>query len=140
MALKGKKPVVEANRLKLFLYGNAKIGKTTLALQFPAPYVIDTDGSTNKPKYVDLILNGGGSAYITQDFDELLDQVKSLNSVQHEFKTLVIDSLTIFYDDLLEKCALKLGTVYGIHYTEANRRIKHLIRLLLSLDMNVIIT
>ncbi len=140
MALKAKKPVVEANRLKLFLYGNAKIGKTTLALQFPSPYVIDTDGSTNKPKYVDLIVNGGGSSYITQDFDELMDQVKELHRVKHDFKTLVIDSLTLFYDDLLEKCALKMGTKFGIHYTEANRKIKHLIRMLLALDLNVIIT
>ncbi len=140
MALKATKPVVAPNRLKLFLYGNAKIGKTTLALQFPTPYVIDTDGSTNKPKYVDLIVNGKGDAYITQDFDELMEQVKDLNNLKHHYKTLVIDSLTLFYDDLLEKCALKLGTKFGIHYTEANRRIKHLIRLLLKLDMNVIIT
>ncbi len=140
MALKATKPVVAQNRLKLFLYGNAKIGKTTLALQFPTPYVIDTDGSTNKPKYVDLVVNGKGDAYITQDFDELMEQVKDLNNLKHHYKTLVIDSLTVFYDDLLEKCAVKLGTKFGIHYTEANRRIKHLIRLLLKLDMNVIIT
>jgi GTPase SAR1 family protein len=35
MALRAKKPVVKNNRLKLFMYGNAKVGKTTLGVQFP---------------------------------------------------------------------------------------------------------
>lgn len=139
MALKATKPVVAENRLKLFLYGNAKIGKTTLALQFPKPYVIDTDGTTNKPKYVDLINKADGAAYITQDFDELMEQVKYLLTLKHDYKTLVIDSFTLFYDDLLEKSALK-GTEFGRHYVATNSRVKHLIRLLLRLDMNVIIT
>ncbi len=140
MALKATKPVVKNNRLKLFMYGNAKVGKTTLGIQFPKPYIIDTEGTTDKEKYVDLINKGDGVALITQDFDELVDQVKELLTTKHDYKTLVIDSLTILYNDLLDKSAIKVGTEFGRHYGEANKKVKHLINLLLRLDMNCIIT
>lgn len=140
MALKATKPKVEKNRLKLFMYGNAKAGKTTLAIQFPKPYIIDTEGTTNKKKYVDLIEKSDGDVLVTQDFDELVGQVKDLLVIKHDYKTLVIDSLTILYNDLLDKSAIKHGTEFGRHYGEANKKMKHLINLLLRLDMNVIIT
>ena len=140
MALRATKPVVKNNRLKLFMYGNAKVGKTTLGIQFPKPYIIDTEGTTDKEKYVDLINKGEGVVLITQDFDELVGQVKELLTTKHDYKTLVIDSLTILYNDLLDKSALKVGTEFGRHYGEANKKVKHLINLLLRLDMNVIIT
>ena len=140
MALKATKPVVKNNRLKLFMYGNAKVGKTTLGIQFPKPYIIDTEGTTDKQKYVDLIVKGEGVVLVTQDFDELVEQVKDLLTITHDYKTLVIDSLTILYNDLLDKSALKVGTEFGRHYGEANKKVKHLINLLLRLDMNVIIT
>jgi AAA domain len=140
MALKAKKPEVKNNRLKLFMYGNAKVGKTTIAIQFPKPYIIDTEGTTDKRKYVDLITKSGGDVLVTQDFDELVGQVKDLLTLKHEYKTLVIDSLTILYNDILDKSALKHGTEFGRHYNEANKKMKHLVNLLLRLDMNVIIT
>jgi hypothetical protein len=140
MALRAKKPVVKNNRLKLFMYGNAKVGKTTLGVQFPKPYIIDTEGTTDKEKYVDLINKVDGAVLVTQDFDELVEQVKDLLTLKHDYKTLVIDSLTILYNDLLDKSALKVGTEFGRHYGEANKKVKHLINLLLRLDMNVIIT
>jgi hypothetical protein len=76
----------------------------------------------------------------TSDFGELMTEVKSLLTEKHEYKTLVIDPLTTVYNDLLDKSALKHGTDFGRHYNDANKQIKHLINLLLRLDMNVIIT
>ena len=140
MSLKAKKPVVAKGRLKLFLYGNAKVGKSTMSIQFPKPYIIDTEGSMDKRKYVDLINASDGAVLLTQDFDELLEQVKSLMIEKHDYKTLVIDSMTVLYNDLLEKSALKNGTDFGRHYGEANKRMKHLFNLLVRIDMNVIIT
>lgn len=140
MALKATKPVVKNNRLKLFMYGNAKVGKTTLGIQFPKPYIIDTEGTTDKEKYVEIINKKEGVVLVTQDFDELVEQVKGLLTLKHDYKTLVIDSLTILYNDLLDKAAAVVGTEFGRHYGEANKKFKHLINLLLRLDMNVIIT
>ncbi len=140
MALKAKKPSVIEQRLKCLFYGSSGVGKTIAACQFPRPYIIDTEGSTNKPQYVKLIEKSEGAVLMTIDFDELIEQVKDLLTTEHEYKTLVIDSLTLLYNDLLEKAERKVGSEFGRHYGEANKRMKQLLNLLFRLDMNVIIT
>ena len=110
------------------------------AIQFPKPYIIDTEGSTNKPQYVREIEKAGGAVLMTVDFDEMVNEVRELLTTKHEYKTLVIDSLTLLYNDLLEKAERKVGTEFGRHYGEANKRMKQLLNLLFRLDMNVIIT
>jgi len=140
MALKAKKPAMIESRLKALFYGNAGVGKTMAAIQFPKPYIIDTEGSTNKTQYVREIEKVGGAVLMTVDFDEMVNEVRELLTTQHEYKTLVIDSLTLLYNDLLEKAERKVGTEFGRHYGEANRRMKQLLNLLFRLDMNVIIT
>lgn len=140
MALKAKKPAVIESRLKALFYGSAGVGKTMAAIQFPKPYIIDTEGSTNKSQYVAHIEKSGGAVLMTVDFDEMINEVRELLTTKHEYKTLVIDSLTLLYNDLLEKAERKVGTDFGRHYGEANKRMKQLLNLLFRLDMNVIIT
>lgn len=62
MALRGTTPVAEEQRPKVFLFGEAGVGKTTAALQFPRPYVIDAEQGTSTDQYVDLIVAGGGAS------------------------------------------------------------------------------
>ena len=140
MALKAKKPQEITPRLKALFYGSAGCGKTMAAINFPKPYIIDTEGSTNKPQYVKAINKTDGAVLMTVDFDEMVNEVRSLLSEKHEYKTLVIDSLTLLYNDLLEKAEKKVGTEFGRHYGEANKRMKQLLNLLFRIDMNVIIT
>jgi len=140
MALKAKKPAMIEQRLKCLFYGNAGVGKTMAAIQFPKPYIIDTEGSTNKPQYVRQIEKVDGAVLMTVDFDEMVAEVRELLTTQHDYKTLIIDSLTLLYNDLLEKAERKVGTEFGRHYGEANKRMKQLLNLLFRLDMNVIIT
>lgn len=140
MALKAKKPAMIESRLKALFYGCAGVGKTMAAIQFPKPYIIDTEGSTNKPQYVRAIDAVDGAVLMTVDFDEMVNEVRELLTTKHEYKTLVIDSLTLLYNDLLEKAERKVGTEFGRHYGEANKRMKQLLNLLFRLDMNVIIT
>ena len=140
MALKAKKPAMIESRLKALFYGAAGVGKTMAAIQFPKPYIIDTEGSTNKPQYVRAIDAVDGAVLMTVDFDEMVNEVRELLTTKHEYKTLVIDSLTLLYNDLLEKAERKVGTDFGRHYGEANKRMKQLLNLLFRLDMNVIIT
>lgn len=141
MALKGKKPSVNESRLKCMFYGAAGVGKTTAAIQFPKPYIIDTERSTSNSQYVKAIEKSGGSVFVTSDFDEIRNEVKELLRTKHEYKTLVIDSMTLVYNDLLEKSERKIKTTdFGRHYAEANKRMKHFIYDLLKIDMNVIIT
>lgn len=140
MALKAKKPAALESRLKALFYGNAGVGKTMAAIQFPKPYIIDTEGSTNKPQYVAAIEKVDGAVLMTVDFDEMVNEVKELLTTKHDYKTLIIDSLTLLYNDLLDKAERKVGTEFGRHYGEANKRMKQLLNLLFRLDMNVIIT
>lgn len=150
MALRAKKPQVIESRLKVMFYGTSGVGKTLAACQFPRPYIIDTEGSTNKPQYVKAIEKSEGVVLSCYDFDEVINEVKELLSTQHEYKTLVLDSLTPIYNDLLDKSALEIkkqskdkdasGTEFGRHYGEANKRMKQLLNLLFRIDLNVIIT
>jgi hypothetical protein len=140
MALRAVKPTAIEKRLKALFYGSAGVGKSTAAASFPKPYFIDTERGIENDQYVNLLNKSGGVVFQTSDFDELMKEVKALLTEKHEFKTLVIDPLTTLYNDLLDKSALKNGTDFGRHYSEANKKIKQLLNLLLRLDMNVIIT
>lgn len=140
MALRAKKPETIEKRLKALFYGAAGVGKTTAAIQFPKPYLIDTEKGSVNDQYVKILQDTGGVVFHTTDFEELIQEVKSLLTEQHEFKTLIIDPLTLLYNDLLAKSEKKVGSEFGRHYGEANKSMKHLLNLLLQLDMNVIIT
>lgn len=150
MALRGKQPQTIEKRLKAFFYGSAGVGKTTAAIQFPKPYLIDTERGAENDQYVKMLEKNGGAIFQTTDFDELINELKALLTEKHDYRTVIIDPLTTLYNDLLDKAAKILkesskekdatGTEFGRHYTEANKQMKHLIKLLLRLDMNVIIT
>ena len=138
MALRAKRPEAIVKRLKLFMYGPAGSGKTTAAIQFPNSYIIDCErGAENYDK----LINASGSVLMqTTDAFEAIAEVRSLLTEQHEYRTLVIDPITALYNDLLEKAEEKVGTEFGRHYGEANKTMKRLANLIMSLDMNVIIT
>lgn len=150
MALRGKKPAMIEKRLKALFYGMSGVGKTTAAIQFPRPYLIDTEKGAENDQYVKILEDRGGAVFQTDDFEELIAEIKSLLIEKHDYKTLIIDPLTTLYNDLVEKSSEKLkrvskekdatGTEFGRHYGEANKQMKHLLKLLIRLDMNVIIT
>jgi hypothetical protein len=140
MALRGKKPEAIQKRLKALFYGPAGVGKTTAAIQFPYPYLIDTEKGSENNQYVDLLGKSGGVVFHTTDFQELISEIRALLTEKHEYKTLIIDPLTVLYNNLLDQAETKVGSDFGRHYGEANKHIRHLINLLMRLDMNVIIT
>lgn len=150
MGLRAVKPEAIQKRLKALFYGSAGAGKTTASIHFPAPYLIDTEKGAENTQYINILKEKEGAVFQTSDFDELLVEVNSLLTEKHPYKTLIIDPLTTLYNDLLEASATLLknqskdkeatGTEFGRHYGEANKKMKHLLALLLRLDMNVIIT
>lgn len=140
MALRGTKPTTVEKRLKALFFGSAGAGKTTAAIQFPRPYIIDTERGAVNDQYVKIINERGGAVFSTSDFDDIVREVTSLLSEKHDFRTLVIDPVTTVYDDLIAKSELKVGTEFGRHFGEAKKQWKRLGNLLTRLDMNVIIT
>lgn len=150
MALRGITPKLVEKRLKMLLSGPAGVGKTTAAIQFPTPYLIDTERGAENDQYVSKLQSVGGAYFFTADFEELLREVTGLLTERHTFRTLVIDPLTVPYADLLDKSAQHLatkssdpdsdGTEFGRHKAVADRKVKRLLNLLVRLDMNVVIT
>jgi len=136
-------------RLKLFLWGDSGAGKTTLSLQFPKPVVIDMERGT------DLY----GEAF---DFDvlkatnadEVMEAVQWLLTNAHSYRTLIIDPITIYWDALQKKWSdiflkrNKGSKGYRFEFYDLQPRdwmtikaeFKELIRKLIALDMNVIVT
>lgn len=136
-------------RLKLFLWGDAGVGKTTLALQFPAPAVIDMEGGTD--------LYGAGHAFDVlraSTADEVSDTVDWLLANPHRYSTLVLDPVSVYWDALQKKWSdiflqrNKQAKGYRFEYFDLGPKewaqikleLKDLVRRLTRLDMNVIVT
>lgn len=69
------------------VYGVHGVGKTQLASEFPAPIYVNTAGET-PPSDVELPTPG-----TMETFDEVLDIIGELLTTDHEYKTLIIDSI-----------------------------------------------
>lgn len=86
------------HKIKLLLWGKWGVGKTTIALQFPKPAVLDLDGGA--------ALYSNKYAY---DILQIADIIGIKNAIawllrnpHHGYSTLVIDPITIYWE-LLQK-------------------------------------
>lgn len=146
MALKAKKPEAVQNRLKMFLYGEPGAGKTWAAIAFPTPYIIDAERGTSN--YKDRIDKSGGAVLQTSDIDEVIEEVRLLTIEKHNYKTLLIDPITMVEADLMEKALAGLKDKDGNPaepgdmrvWNIRDKKLKRLVNLLYKLDMNVIVT
>ena len=144
MTLKGKSPEeVKPTKPKFLISGVSGVGKTMFALSFPCPYLIDSEGGATRPQY-QAKLKAVGGAYLgkeegAQEFEVVIDQIKSLITEKHPYKTLIIDSFSYLY--LLEaaKAEEKGGSDFGRDKKEANKPTRQLMRWLEKLDMNIIL-
>ncbi len=138
MPLRAKKPEQIEKRLKLFLYGEAGVGKTLAAAQFPHNYIIDTEhGSDN---YSDVIKKANSVVFHTTDINETIEEVRALRSEAHEFRTVTIDPSTNLFVDALDKGERSVGSDFGRHYGFAGKLFGVLVNGLTDVDMNVIVT
>ena len=148
-----KGPFIKAKaskrRLKLFLWGDSGTGKTTLALQFPSPVAIDLEGGTE--------LYGESfdfSVLPASDADEVSEAVDWLSKNKHDYRTLIIDPITIYWEMLQKKWSdiflnrNKAGKGFKHEFYEmqikdwntVKAEFKEFLRSLIMLDMNVILT
>lgn len=142
MALKFKKAEVKQQRLKVLVYGEMGSGKSTMCCALPNVAYIDTEDTSSKEQYAEAINANGGAVAKLGDIDDIIAQVKSLMTESHDFKTLVIDSLTIPYEKAASAAEKRIGSDFGKHTAVADKKINDLIALLLDekFDMNVIVT
>ena len=150
MALKAKNPEANKKRLKMFVYGEAGVGKTLQALQFPYSYIIDAEKGTDF--YAETINKQKSVVLQTLNPDEVKEELRELLTTKHNYKTLIIDPITQVYRATQEKWTRifekyaknqKDGEVqdFGMRYwAKVKGDFKALQRIILALDMNVIVT
>lgn len=142
--LKGKSPeLIKPGKIKAVLYGISGIGKTTLALSFPAPYYFDVEGGAKGPQYRELLKKSGG-AYLgpedgTLSFDTLIDQMKALAAEDHPYKTLIVDSLTKLFQTTIANEQERLGSkdAFGASKKPAVAAMRRMVMWATRLDMNI---
>ena len=146
MALRAKKAEIKEARLKTLLYADKGVGKTHFCCSFPETYYIDTEGLEDYPHLVGMLHKNGGEIVYLNEITEIIKEVQTLLSVQHQFKTLVIDSISFPYAWLAQTEADRLakksggeGTEFGANLAKAKRLTFQLGILLSRLDMNVIV-
>lgn len=138
MTLRAKPPGNIEKKLKVFMHGGPGVGKTFASIQFPNSYDIDCEHGTET--YSAELLASGSAVFHTTALPEIIQEVRGLLTEQHDYRTLIIDPITIPFDDLLDQAAAEVGEDFGRHHGRANREMKRLARLILQLDMNVVVT
>lgn len=135
----------EPSKSKILIYGKPGVGKTWASLDFPSVYYVDTEGGANLDHYTDKLKKSGGMYFGpeqgSQDFGEVLDQVKALATEKHNYKTLVIDSLSKVYNLQILRDQERLGDkdAFGASKKNAIRLTKQLCDWVDRIDMNVIL-
>ena len=144
MALKAKLPTeVVATKPKFMISGESGVGKTFFALDFPKPYLIDSEGGATREQYQAKLKKSGGAYFGkeegSQDFKEVIKEVKALTTTKHEYKTLIIDSFTYLYMLEASEAESKGGSDFGRDKKMANIPTRQLISVLEKCDLNIIL-
>lgn len=85
VSLKSLVKVKSVSPPRILIYGPPKMGKTTLASEFPEAVFVQTEQGEN----LDEITSFGAIG----SFEDVMDAVRSLATEEHSLKTVVIDSI-----------------------------------------------
>lgn len=130
---------------KVLVFGRPGVGKTWWALDFPNVYFIDTEGGASREQYMEK-LNQSGGVYMgpeqdSQEFEKVIEELKVLATEEHNFKTVVIDSLSKLYNSSIAREMDRLGEkdAFGASKKPATALTRRLINWIDRIDMNVIL-
>lgn len=143
--LKAKKPeAAEPRKPQMVIYGPSGVGKTWFSLSFPFVYYIDTEGGASRAHYMERLKKSGGS-YLgpedgANDFNTIIEQFKALSIEKHNYKTVVVDSITKPFLTSIANEGERLGekNAFGADKKPAVQYMRRLIAAVHRLDMNVI--
>lgn len=138
--LRAVQPSEVEKYLKLLIYGGAGTGKTHALCKFPQSYFFDLEKGAEEKQYRDMLKESGSLIYSTIDIDELIDEVTTLLSVPHEFKTVVVDPITSVFNDEADMAEERVGSDYGKNVAEATKKWRRLGKLLKRLNMTVVVS
>lgn len=148
-ALRGGDPKAAVpSKPKILIFGPPGTGKTTFACDFPSVYYIDSEGGADLEGYTDK-LKAAGAAYMGPsdgacDFPTVLEEIQTLATTKHRFKTLVIDSFSKLFEtrialdaEAMEKAGKK--DEFGASKKGAVALSRRMIAWFQRLDMNVVL-
>lgn len=125
------------------IFGASGVGKTWFTLTFPRPFYIDTEGGADLRHYQERLKDAGGW-YLgvddgALDFATVIEQMESLATEKHQFKTLIIDSVTKLFQTTIANEAGRLGDkdAFGASKKPAIAWMRRLVNWTAKLDMNV---
>ena len=149
--LKGKDPkAAKPSKPKILIFGAPGVGKTWGALDFPSTYYIDCEGGANLDHYTDKLKRSGG-IYLgvedgSLDMDVITEEIMTLATTKHPYRTLVIDSYSkLFQADVarsLDEIQRKQGmdaSTFGREKIRAINKTRKWLEWFTKLDMNVIL-
>lgn len=142
--LKGRTPTeIVPGKTKGLIFGASGVGKTWFTLSFPKPYYFDTEGGADLKHYQERLKAAGG-LYLgptdgTLDFAFLIEQMQALATEKHDYKTLIIDSITKLYQSTIANEAERLGEkdAFGASKKPAIANMRRLVNWATKLDMNI---
>lgn len=97
------------NPLKILVYGDNGVGKSCFAAKAKNPIFLDLEGNIEHLPEVDIPADAVFHKERIRSFKELEQTLQLLLNQEHEFKTLVIDSLDTLYSLCMKKIKLPSG-------------------------------
>lgn len=150
-ALKGVDPTTaKPSKPKILVWGKSGVGKSWGALDFPSCYYIDTESGASGPRYTDKLKKSGGLYFGvdqgSNDFAVVTEEIITLATTKHRFRTLVIDSGTKIMGtsvaaehERMEKAGRDMEKTFGAERKPALNWLRRWMRWFQTMDMNVII-
>lgn len=136
---------VEPRKPKVLIFGPPGVGKTWVSMDFPGVFYIDTEGGADLAHYR-AKLKAAGGMYLgpdqgSLDFDTVIGQIEALATEQHQYKTVVIDSITKLFNTAITDEQARLGDkdAFGASKKPAVRQMAKLVRWLNRADMNAVV-
>ncbi len=137
--LTGKPIIYQPKPLRLIVGGPSGSGKSTVAIDRDKGYIISTEEGIDHLHYCKIIEKNDSAICYTTSWESVVSEVKALLEEKHEYKTLVIDSISMVWQSLLTDCFSRAKRNYMLQYQLANKEANRLIKLLLMLPMHVIL-
>jgi adenylate kinase family enzyme len=144
MALRAKPAEIRpVKRAKILISGEPGSGKTYFSLQWPNVYFIDTEFGAEREQYQRKLIESKG-VYLGRDdgvntFEEVIKEMKALATEKHDYKTIVIDSISHLYNSAAAVAEEKGGSEFGRDKKQANIPSRQLLRWIDIVPMNVVL-